>query len=273
MDLIQLLLGSTILASLDYNESQLNNGAYISVAHRIDCEDLEDTYIGASGDTPLTYISFKSKEIKYDKIYDKENAKYVYDHQVYTDYRCIVDSNYLVTDNSGQTFDGNTEILKYLINGGENTSNKLKAYRIGVAKERNNLYKSVAFSENYGYKILNNNSGIVINGNNVNNPVSLQSFSNNSYNPSEYPNINYIAKIELVIENTSSGIGIYTTTMQVGLNGFIWYSNSQTIPTTSTSMRTIDFTEDLIGDRLSGLLIKLNNDARTTLKSIKIYYK
>lgn len=153
------------------------------------------------------------------------------------------------------------------------TANKLKAYRIGVAKERNNLYKSVAFTENYGYKILNNNSGIVIYGNNINNTINLGPFSNNSYNQSAYPDISHISKIELVIEDSSGQFGIYTTTMSVGLNGVQWYSNTQTIPTTTTSMRTIDFAEDFTGGTLSSLIISLNNNSRTTLKSIKIYYK
>ena len=54
-------------------------------AHRLDCEDLEETEY---------YISFKSKEIKYDKIYDSELGRYTYDHKAYLDYNCIVNSNY-----------------------------------------------------------------------------------------------------------------------------------------------------------------------------------
>lgn len=114
--------GSTILASLDYDETQLNHGAHISTAHRIDCPELPSIpenplpYIA-----DLTYISFKSKEVKYDKVYDKENARYVYDHQVYTDYTCIVDSNYVV-DSNGEKIDGNTNVLKYLIDGRSSNS-------------------------------------------------------------------------------------------------------------------------------------------------------
>lgn len=157
---------------------------------------------------------------------------------------------------------------------GGTTANKLKAYRIAVAKERNNLYKSVAFTENYGYKILNNNSGTVIYGNNISNTINLGAFSNSAYNASSYPDIEHISKIELVLENTNAGqLGIYTTVMSVGLNGVNWYDNTQTIPTTTTSMRTIDFSQDFTGGTLSSLVIILNNNSRTTIKSIKIYYK
>lgn len=121
MALIQQILGSTILASLDYDTAQLNSGAYISTAHRIDCPELPSNPENPLPYTAdLTYISFKSKEVKYDKVYDKENARYVYDHQVYTDYTCIVDSNYVVTDSSGRKLDGNTDVLKYLIDGRRN---------------------------------------------------------------------------------------------------------------------------------------------------------
>lgn len=65
--------------------TDLTDNYSFETAHRLDCEDLEETEY---------YISFKSKEIKYDKIYDSELGRYTYDHKAYLDYNCIVNSNY-----------------------------------------------------------------------------------------------------------------------------------------------------------------------------------
>ncbi len=254
------------LARIDYTREELNSGsALISTAHRIDCPELEDDN---------SYISFKSKEIKYDKVYDKATTKYVYDHMVYTDYNCIVDSNYIIEDSSGKKFDGNTDVLKYLIEGGEQTKGKLKAYRIAVAKERNNLYKSVAFSDNYGYQVLNNDGGTLVRASAGVNRINLQSFSGGSYNKTNSPDISHISKIEIVLEGTTSRLGTYTSTMDVYLNDSFKYNSPQTIPTTSNTMRTIEYNQDFISSaELDHINITLNNDASTTIKSIKIYYK
>ena len=91
--------------------------------HRINCPELEDT----------TLISFKSKEVKYDKIYNKAAGKYIYDHQYLACYTCIVDGNYT------------PDTL---------TDNKYYSYYVALAKERYNAYKMNAIKLSEGYEIL-----------------------------------------------------------------------------------------------------------------------
>ena len=78
--------GTTLQVYTDITDSY-----YLETAHRIDCNELEDEQY---------YLSFKSKEIKYDNIYDSELSRYTYDHKALLDYDCIVNSNYNITDAS-----------------------------------------------------------------------------------------------------------------------------------------------------------------------------
>ncbi len=99
-----------------------DTGDVINTAHQIDCEEL-------GSNKPKYYQSFPSREVKYDKVWDADQRKYVYDHVVKNCYYCIVNSNY---DHQELTLD------------------KQKAQTIAIAKIRNNTYKSCAFTNNYG---------------------------------------------------------------------------------------------------------------------------
>jgi hypothetical protein len=243
----------------DGTVASLDDDIY-ETAHRIDCSNLDDSSL---------YLSFKSKEIKYDKIYNKSSGSYIYDHKVYTDYSCIVDSNYTVIDSSGKKHDGNTDILYYLIkDGNSTTANRLKAYRIAVAKERNNLYKSIAFLENSGYQEIVKDWSIV---KNVSNDINLSSILTSPLD------LSHIAGIDIVIEDTQSIVGTYTSTFTVGLNDGTYTYASQTLPINSTQRRTVSFTADFDFKNNDGSAtltnIKITFGTKTTVKSIKIYYK
>lgn len=150
---------------------------YPETAHRIDCPDLLDAE---------HYISFKSKEVKYDKLYSKLSGKYEYDHKVYTDYKCLVDSNYISINGVTR---GNTDLFSAVFQ----TPNKLRAYRIGVAKERNNLYKSIEYEENLGFQIKNYSANLAtISG-------GTGTISISSGKP-----ISEISRLEIVIEDTEN---------------------------------------------------------------------
>lgn len=103
--------------------------------HRIDCKklpaDVEE------------YMSFNSKEIKYDRISSSDNDIYLYDHKNLACYDCINDGNYL--ENSDNIFDPGNE-------------NKKRAYYMAVGKEKNNLYKMNAIDNSQGYEIVNDNN-------------------------------------------------------------------------------------------------------------------
>lgn len=252
----------------------------IPIAHRIDCPDLVLNGSGA--------ISFTSKEIKYDKILKKiqnENQnsyQYEYDHMAYTDYNCIVDSNYKVKSKNGQ-IDGNTDVLQYLLDNRTNSDGiedeqiiqKLRAYRIAIAKERNNLYKTTAFPENYGWQVIYlGDNGVETSG--INTVIGSSFLSNLSRK-----NINEIKKIEVTIEKAKQKTaGVYTSNIVVKYNSndSLAYE-AQTISTTSESRRTLEYEKDFsTSDEINSIVFskKDKDDTDNTdfvIKAIKFYYK
>lgn len=136
--------------------------------HRIDCETIR----GENGE----FISFKSKEVKYDDIYKGEEAAgegYEYDHKNLACYDCIAQNNYTnYTDINGEN--KKIKLRAFLnfeqdnyegINYPEDPTNYAtsmngylkRAYLIAVAKERQNLYKTTAYSKNEGIQTTNVN--------------------------------------------------------------------------------------------------------------------
>lgn len=112
--------------------------------HKIDCPKLKEI---DKSETGKQYIAFISKDVKYDKIYDKTNAQipYEYDHKNYACYDCINDGNYEKT--------AVLDTINY-----DNYTNQFpnlrKAYYIGVGKARNDLYKMNAVENSEGYEII-----------------------------------------------------------------------------------------------------------------------
>lgn len=135
-------------------KNEYNTGDTSNLYHRIDCKDLTEDN---------DYISFRSKEIKYDKIYDKTAQKYKYDHKNYACYSCIVGSNYLkrVNDiNEADEINGyNDDILISTLN-----ASKKKEYYRAVAKERQNLYKTNALTSSDGYEVVFTSNSETSNG-------------------------------------------------------------------------------------------------------------
>jgi len=115
----------------------------LSEYHKINCQRL----MAITGDS-TEYIAFKSKDAKYDKIYDKNNDlyPYSYDHRNLACYECINDGNYKPDD----ILNINTDDAK--------VKNLRKAYYIGIGKLRNNLYKMNAVVDSQGYEVVYNKS-------------------------------------------------------------------------------------------------------------------
>lgn len=126
---------SVTLDDIYYIEKSAFNDE-VTEYHRIDCPKLLDIDTGTTNE----YISFKSKEVKYDKIYDKTNTAvpYEYDHRNYACYYCVNDGNYEKT----KIFENSTY------------GNLRKTYYIGVGKARNNLYKMNGVEESQGYEVI-----------------------------------------------------------------------------------------------------------------------
>lgn len=123
-------------------KSSFNNEE--SEYHRIDCKKLYERDTLADYD----YMSFSSKEVKYDKQYDKNRFyAYTYDHMNLACYDCINDHNNEVIN----IFDPSAENYK-------DAPGLTKAYYIAVGKERNNIYKMNAFVNSQGYEVLNGNT-------------------------------------------------------------------------------------------------------------------
>lgn len=135
--------------------------------HKIDCPKLPTT--------SDEYISFTSKEAKYDKVYNKHNSllSYRYDHKNYACYECINDGNYeeneIFKKVNGDYYKtdkyGNFILDKYgnkilvSVSAEEKARAKLlvNAYYIGTGKCKNNLYKMNAIETPEGYEIIYNN--------------------------------------------------------------------------------------------------------------------
>lgn len=286
--------GTWYLNEID-NKQYIEDNNPIPTAHRIDCPDLVLNGSGA--------ISFTSKEIKYDKILKKaENTvngsyMYVYDHMAYTDYNCIVDSNYRIktifkkSDGTSITEDGNTNVLEYLIKNANSTNpnvdtnlknqlkEKLKAYRIAIAKERNNLYKTTAFEEDDGFQNIVLDTPISKTSGASQISISLSSLSNKQ--------IKNIRKIEVIIEQTniitSTGEQVYgisadslTASFDSGFANEKTYSNANIVGTSGGELRTLEFTQDFnIEDFDVDKLYLKTGDSRTVFKvdAVKVYYK
>ena len=111
--------------------------------HRIDCGKLDNTE---------ELISFRSKEVKYDKIYNKNSGRYEYDHKSFACYNCIVNSNYekdiINEDGSiGKGYSTNIAISAL-------STEKKKAYYRAIGKAKENIYKTNALPDSNGYQIL-----------------------------------------------------------------------------------------------------------------------
>lgn len=120
--------------------------------HRINCTKIVEN--DAAG---IDYMAFGSKEVKYDKISNKNRdfMNYEYDHKNYACYDCINDGNYLNRDMSGNgKNDAQINIFDTTDTNYNSYSNLRRAYYIGVAKERNDTYKMNAFLNSQGYEVL-----------------------------------------------------------------------------------------------------------------------
>lgn len=120
--------------------------------HRINCDKI------INNDTDTTeYMAFSSKEVKYDKLYNKnrDHMTYEYDHKNFACYDCINDGNYFNYDSTGNG--KNDAQINIFDKSNDNYSiykNLRKAYYMGVAKERNDTYKMNAIVNSQGYEVL-----------------------------------------------------------------------------------------------------------------------
>lgn len=115
--------------------------------HKIDCDKLNNLD---------NYISFRSKEVKYDKIYNKPSGRYLYDHRNLGCYTCAISNNYKKTiAKSGATeIKGYSDDIKISLLDPK----KRKAYYVALGKERQSIYKTNALTDSNGYEIYFNDN-------------------------------------------------------------------------------------------------------------------
>lgn len=202
--------------------------------HRIDCEKLSDS---------AYYLGYRSIEYLYDRKY--ENKQYEYDHKNFACYYCIVTGNY------------SKKIL---------SNDKKRAYYTVLGKERNNLYKTTATVDNYGFEVTDfGNSNNIGNG---------STFTINCSRP-----LDEVRSIEVVITKTEMlsnrtknlvdlklEIGNVETTLTINANK----NTTQTIVWNNIASEKRDDT------RLSikNIDIDPKNDLTTcNIASVKVIYK
>lgn len=215
-------------------KNEFNTSDTSHLYHRIDCEALEDD----------EYISFTSKEIKYDKIYDKASQVYKYDHRNNGCYSCIISSNYLKTvnyDAGGNPIKGysNDVLISTL------SPIKQKEYYKAVGKERQKLYKTNALTSSNGYEVLftstsNTSNSIEFGEGSVAEPDdTLHIVEIPSITPSS-KGLDKIKEIELVIRDVQSGNrNNATASFQAKLNAGDYIANNFVVNLEQTSPQTI----------------------------------
>ncbi len=241
------------------DEFNKEEGSY----HRIDCPYLEE-----SSDTDQ-YISFKSKEVKYDKIYDKSSGQYKFDHKNLACYTCINTNNYdglFAPEGSDfYTSSGKRYTSYYDRISSLNSDDKKKAGYIGLAKERQDIYKTNALPVSEGYKIIYDNStnSIITNNENV-------SFSN-------VINLREVKKLQLTFSDTKSGNSGGSRepvlNLTVNING-IFYPISLNLDQTKEQTVIVDVSS--IAGNMNGMSFSKtspNYNVTYKIKSIKAIYK
>lgn len=167
---------TVIPSEIFYTYKENYNTAGVSLEdeyHKIDCDKL----LGDDAN-PKEYVSFKSKEVKYDKLYNKTTKLYSYDHRNLACYRCSIASNYekdLSSDVAGNVTRGYSDDIKISML----SPIKRKAYYTAVGKERQNLYKTNAITDSNGFEIYYNNP--VNTFANVDPDPTLKTFSGDNY--------------------------------------------------------------------------------------------
>lgn len=194
--------------------------------HRIDCPDLAQN---------AEYISFKSKEVKYDQIYNAQEDWHYYDHRNLACYRCINTNNY----SEESLFAPNKKTYYDKINSLIDTDKKKAGY-VSIAKERQNIYKTNALPVSEGYKIYDALNGTVssIDLNNIKElQITIKVTANTP--PS---NTNRLETLELKISDNNGkdekkDILLNQTTEQTfSVDVSDWTGNQITIQTNNTAL-------------------------------------
>lgn len=149
---------TTYQGVLTDEEIQNSKNIDLDTAHKIDC--VKEEWLIEVKAAEL-FQSFSAKDLKYDKVYNYSTGKYEYDHVANECYYCIVNPNYnsLIKDalnNFTQKNDGSCDISGVELD----VVKKLKwAQLIADGKIKNNTFKSISATTNYGIYTMNFSNG------------------------------------------------------------------------------------------------------------------
>ena len=146
------------------NEQIKNNtGLDLDTIHKIDCTD--SSWIDEVK-TARYFQSFSAKEIKYDKVYNYQDGTFAYDHVANECYYCVVNPNYsnilktaIDKVRKKESIDGDitTELNKLGITDDVQgfVQKLVKAQLIADGTIKNNTFKSISATTNYGINTYN----------------------------------------------------------------------------------------------------------------------
>ncbi len=218
--------------------------------HRIDCPDLGEV---------TEYISFKSKEVKYDQIYDAREDKRYYDHRNLACYRCINTNNY--SEESLFALDAKTYYDK--MNSLPNDNKKSAAY-ISIAKERQNIYKTNALPVSEGYEIYDGNKII------VNSPLKV------TVSPIDLTNIKELQITMKVIKNTPPANINRLETLNLKISGGTGQATKDILLNQSTEQTFSINISDWTGNSITiepNEALPAGYEINYTVESVKAIYK
>ncbi len=271
------------LKNYDDADDNSNSLKYKTITIKVDEDGNPDTErtesnIVSSVTDPIkepTLISFRSKDIKYDRIYNKTSGKYEYDFQNLTCYDCIVNNNARFTKNQERglsVIDYN--LLQSLVSTGTDSQKMLyREYAIGIACQRQGLYKTNAFTKSEGYETQLTNENTLV----------FDVGASDVIRPGFTARKNYedLKAIEIVIDNFHSSSNMETVVpitvslgdVEVGVQTLILnkYSKNQTI--------RIDIDPLLLKGKTPGsIVVKLHRDTTTTkiegkYRGVRLIYK
>lgn len=237
--------------------------------HRIDCPDLGDV---------REYISFKSKEVKYDQIYDAREDKRYYDHRNLACYRCINTNNYSEercilrdADNKEEIFSSYYEMINLLTKtkddrqgDGAKSDNKKRAAYISIAKERQNIYKTNALPVSEGYEIYDGNKII------VNSPLKV------TVSPIDLTNIKELQITMKVTKNTPPANINRLETLNLKISGGTGQATKDILLNQSTEQTFSINISDWTGNSITiepNEALPAGYEINYTVESVKAIYK
>lgn len=273
--------------------------------HKIDCPKFIENDKATS--EIENYISFSSKDVKYDKIKNNnaQHLKIEYDHKNLACYDCINDGNYASICMKHQKKECEDCLKEGKLEAHTNifekdaTSNMLddwknlrKAYYIAVGSERNDLYKMNAIDNSEGYEIIFYQGGNLTNTNStlpLKDIKSIEIVLGTIKTRNTKENLRYEYTIngttvsaEDALPNSITSNESSNTTLTIDLNPDVFYTmsdkfslNTFSVKNTNQDMSTVYLnTSDEDWTTIAGSKDEYNNKIfKNAIKCIKIIYK